>query len=144
VQIQAHEPSVIIDPFWREDAIGIFTPDRVWVESPRNTVLLDRPAPRGAFAGHNLGTRWDKLHELYFTSYSMWNYLTTPFLLTEPGFEILDYTGILRDDDSLSAVHRHEGYICPRQNMSLGSRESSAPRRTRARIPCIFSARIGD
>ena len=32
-------------------------------------------------------TPWDQLHRLYFTSYAMWNYLTTPFLLTQPGFE---------------------------------------------------------
>jgi hypothetical protein len=27
------------------------------------------------------------LQELYFVSYALWNYLATPFVFTEPGFE---------------------------------------------------------
>jgi hypothetical protein len=40
-----------------------------------------------AFAGHVLTTPWDKLQELYFVGYALWNYLATQFVFTEPGFE---------------------------------------------------------
>src|SRR3546814_4504928 len=30
---------------------------------------------------------WDLLHLAYFCGYAGWNYLTTPFLFTYPGFE---------------------------------------------------------
>ena len=51
-------------------------------------MLRDRLAPRNAFEGHGPATPWDKLHELYFTGYAIWNYLVTPFLFIESGFEI--------------------------------------------------------
>jgi hypothetical protein len=50
-------------------------------------VVEERATPRASFAGHVLTTPWDKLHELYFVSYALWNYLATPFVFTEPGFE---------------------------------------------------------
>ena len=30
----------------------------------------------------------DKLHLFYFTSYALWNYFTTPFLLAQPGVDV--------------------------------------------------------
>src|SRR5258708_12243077 len=35
-------------------------------------------------------TPWEKLHELYFVSYAFLNYLSTPFLFAEPGFEVAE------------------------------------------------------
>jgi hypothetical protein len=35
-----------------------------------------------------LDTPWDALHRAYFNGYVLWTYLTTPFLLVMPGFEI--------------------------------------------------------
>ena len=49
--------------------------------------MQERSAPRRSFDGHTLTTPWDKLHELYFVSYAFLNYLSTPFLFAEPGFE---------------------------------------------------------
>jgi hypothetical protein len=50
-------------------------------------VVEERATPRASFAGHVLTAPWDKLQELYFVSYALWNYLATPFVFTEPGFE---------------------------------------------------------
>src|SRR6516165_11561234 len=87
LRIQAHRPIVTITPFGGEARTGHFTPDRVWVEDAHGGVVEERAVPRASFAGHVLTTRWDKLQELYFVSYALWNYLATPFMFTEPGFE---------------------------------------------------------
>ena len=87
LRIQAHRPIVTITPFGGEARTGHFTPDRVWIEDANGGVVEERATPRASFAGHVLTTPWDKLQELYFVSYALWNYLATPFVFTEPGFE---------------------------------------------------------
>src|SRR6266853_2141158 len=87
LRVQAHRPIVTITPFGGEARTGHFTADRVWIEDANGGVVVERATPRASFAGHVLTTPWDKLHELYFVSYALWNYLATPFVFTEPGFE---------------------------------------------------------
>lgn len=86
-RIEAHRPAVTIAPYTHPDGTGHFTPERVWVEDGDGRVLDERSVPRASFAGHVLTTPWDALHRLYFTSYALWNYFTTPFLLARPGVE---------------------------------------------------------
>src|SRR3546814_736735 len=50
-------------------------------------VLERRPSPRAVFDGMAREYPWDLLHLAYFCGYAGWNYLTTPFLFTYPGFE---------------------------------------------------------
>jgi hypothetical protein len=88
VRIDTRRPAVTISPYARPDHRGYFTPDRVWIEDRAGQIVDERRDPRASFAGHVRETPWDQLHRLYFTSYAMWNYLTTPFLLTRPGFEL--------------------------------------------------------
>src|SRR2546422_422966 len=66
---------------------GHFTPDRVWVEDANSGVVEERATPRASFAGHVLTTPWNKLHEVYFVTYALWNHLATPFVFTEPGLK---------------------------------------------------------
>src|SRR5712664_1650409 len=87
LRVQAHRPRVTITPFGGAARTGHFAPDRVWVEEAHGGVVEERATPRASFAGHVLTTPWDKLHELSFVSYALWNYLATPFVCTEPGFE---------------------------------------------------------
>jgi len=75
LRVQAHRPIVTITPFGGEARTGHFTPDRVWSRMPMVAVVVERATPRASFAGHVLTTPWDKLHELYFVSYALWNYL---------------------------------------------------------------------
>ena len=35
-----------------------------------------------------MNTPWDPLHRAYFNGYAMWTYLTTPFFMAMPGFEV--------------------------------------------------------
>src|SRR6202158_107845 len=86
VRIDTRRPAVTISPYARPDHRGYFPPDRVWIEHRAGQIVDERRNPRTSFAGHVRETPWDQLHRLYFTSYAMWNYLTTPFLLTEPSF----------------------------------------------------------
>jgi hypothetical protein len=87
LHLETDRPFVTIAPFGGKDRKGYFEPHRVWIEGSAGDVVAERADPRSSFAGHTLGTPWDELHELYFISMAMWNYLTTPFLFTRPGFE---------------------------------------------------------
>ncbi|SEC96189.1 hypothetical protein [Bradyrhizobium erythrophlei] len=69
------------------DERWIFTPDRVWIERRDGDLAEERHRPRDSFAGHVWETKWDRLHLAYFIGYAIWNYLSVPFLLAEPGFE---------------------------------------------------------
>ena len=90
LHVEPADRLVTITPFGPEGAAGYFTPDRVWIQKPRGDVLQERSAPLRSFDGHTLTTPWDKLHELYFVSYAFLNYLSTPFLFAEPGFEVAE------------------------------------------------------
>src|SRR5437868_9808471 len=90
VRIDTRRPAVTVSPYARPDHRGHFTPDRVWIEDCAGNIVDERRNPRASFAGHVRETPWDELHRLYFTSYAMWNYLTTPFLFIRPGFELTE------------------------------------------------------
>jgi len=44
--------------------------------------------PRAAFFGPFRHWRWDDLDVVYFVGYALWNYLSGPFLLREPGCRV--------------------------------------------------------
>jgi hypothetical protein len=69
----------------------IFTPNLVWIERRDGTIVEERSNPRAAFAGHVRDTPWDRLHLTYFLGYAIWNYLTTPFLFSGPGFTTREF-----------------------------------------------------
>ena len=67
---------------------GIFEQGSVRIESDGHGVVAQRSDPRAAFRGIRHRLWWDKLDMLYFCGYALWTYLTIPFILTEPGFEV--------------------------------------------------------
>ena len=69
-----------------QDRRSVFQPDRVVLQRPDGTVVDTRENPERSFDGHQFETPWDDLHLAYFTGEALWTYLTTPFLLTWPGF----------------------------------------------------------
>lgn len=77
-----------MQPFGADDWKAEFTRDRVAIENLDGAVLLERQDPRGSFCGHELSTPWDPLQLAYFSGYALWTYLTSPFLLALPGFEV--------------------------------------------------------
>jgi hypothetical protein len=87
VEVATRSPLVTTAPFPRPGMRGRFAADRVIIESDDGRVLEERAEPRASFAGHVRETPWDQLQRLYFISYAIWNYLTTPFLFVGPGVE---------------------------------------------------------
>ena len=86
--VDAVSPRVAFRGFGRDqNERWIFTPETAWIESDQGELVEQRENPRSAFAGHERSTPWDRLHLTYFLGYALWNYLTTPFLFTRPGFE---------------------------------------------------------
>lgn len=74
-------------PFLGEGMRSSYTPDYTAIEMLDGTTVKDRKNPRAAFDDHTVETPWDDLHLAYFSGYAMWNYLTTPFIFTLPGFQ---------------------------------------------------------
>jgi hypothetical protein len=75
-------------PFGAPDQRTDFTPNRIAIEKLDGGVVAERIKPRASFDGHGMHTPWDPLHRAYFNGYALWTYLTTPFFLAMPGFEV--------------------------------------------------------
>jgi hypothetical protein len=67
---------------------GVFEEGTVRIESDGGEVLAERLDARSAFRGLRHQLWWDKLDMLYFCGYALWTYLTIPFTLAQPGFEV--------------------------------------------------------
>jgi hypothetical protein len=89
--VDVHEPRAVMDPFPSPGQRGVFDRGEARIETVDGEVLESRPDPRPAFsgvAGLRRNLRWDALDSAYFGGYAMWNYLTTPLLLTRDGVEV--------------------------------------------------------
>jgi hypothetical protein len=67
---------------------GVFDEGAVRIESDQGEVIAQRSDGRNAFRGLRHQLWWDELDVLYFCGYALWTYLTIPFVLVEPGFEV--------------------------------------------------------
>jgi hypothetical protein len=83
-----HEQFASVAPFGRPEWRTNFRAQRVAIETTDGEVVQERTDPRNSFAGHVMNTPWDPLHRAYFNGYALWTYLTTPFFMTMPGFEV--------------------------------------------------------
>jgi hypothetical protein len=88
--VTLHEETAAVIPFGAPDRRTAFTPDRIAIETTAGVVVSERSDPRAHFAGHVLDTPWDPLDRAYFNGYALWTYLTTPFLMAMPGFEVTE------------------------------------------------------
>jgi hypothetical protein len=79
-----------VQPFGAPDQKTDFTPERIAIEKFDGRVVAQRTDPRSSFNGHTLMTPWDPLQRAYFNGYALWTYLTTPFLMTLPGFTVTE------------------------------------------------------
>jgi hypothetical protein len=87
VDLDAQREHVVFTPLGQADRSSVFDvdPERIVVRAAEGAVVERRDDPRASFAGFDTRTRWDLLQVGYFTSYALWNYLTTPFMFTYPG-----------------------------------------------------------
>jgi hypothetical protein len=67
---------------------AVFTPGRTAIEKPDGTVVAERLSPTDLFAGHQMNTPWDALHQAYFQGEALWTAVMTPFLLTFEGVRV--------------------------------------------------------
>jgi hypothetical protein len=86
--VTVHEETASVSPFGQPDWRSAFTAQRIAIETTGGAIVRERPDPRNSFVGHTLTSPWDPLHRAYFNGYAMWTYLTTPFLMAMPGFEV--------------------------------------------------------
>jgi hypothetical protein len=86
--VSLHEESGSVAPFGQPNWRTSFRPGRVAIETTEGDVVKERTNPRDAFTGHTMNTPWDPLHRAYFNGYALWTYLTTPFFMAMPGFEV--------------------------------------------------------
>jgi hypothetical protein len=92
--LQAHispgSQHVVFVPYPEPGKRGVFEEGTVRIESDRGEVVAERSDARNAFRGFRHQLWWDKLDVLYFCGYALWTYLTLPFTLAGPGFEVCE------------------------------------------------------
>jgi len=88
--VTLHEEWASVFPFGQPDWRTRFSAHQVAIETIAGVLVRERADPRRSFDGHGLLTPWDPLHRAYFNGYAMWTYLTTPFFLAMPGFEVAE------------------------------------------------------
>jgi len=72
-------------PFPRDGERAVFDHGLARIETDAGALISERRDPRAAFnglSGLRRNLRWDPLDVAYFVGYAIWNYLTTPYLLT--------------------------------------------------------------
>ena len=105
MRVNARDPEVTVSPFGGSGFVGHFRPERTWITDRTGKVSDEREDPRASFSGHVLASRWDPLQLLYFNSYAMWNYLSTPFLFTRPGFAVRELEPHQENGDTWRRLH---------------------------------------
>ena len=89
--VEVGEPRARLEPFPEPGKRAVFDHGEARIESESGEVLDSRADPRPAFSGRSglrRNLRWDALDSTYFAGYAMWNYITTPYLLTREGMEV--------------------------------------------------------
>jgi hypothetical protein len=91
LRVTVDEPRSEFNPFPDAGKRTVFEAGGVRLEDEGGGVLSGRDDPRSVFsglAGLRRNFRWDALDATYFAGYAMWNYLTTPYLLTREGMRV--------------------------------------------------------
>ncbi|PXV56883.1 hypothetical protein SAMN04487785_1096 [Dyella jiangningensis] len=84
VTVQLHTQRVSHGPFLPSSDHSVYTPDRVEIRSESDALVEALDSPRASFDGFEMETPWSNPQLAYFAGYTMWTYLTSPFLLARP------------------------------------------------------------
>ena len=90
ITVRVDQPWAVLEPAVRRER-AVFDHGRVRFENEAGEVISARDEPRSRFFGRSglrRNLRWDVLDTAYFAGYAMWNYLTTPLLLTRDEVEV--------------------------------------------------------
>lgn len=85
VRVDLRREQVSHRPFAPTQNKSVFTPDRVTIEDPDGHIVEELLQPRKSFEGYEMETHWSNPQMAYFAGYTMWTYLTSPFILKRPG-----------------------------------------------------------
>lgn len=88
VRLWPHRRRVELHHYGGPGGLGVWTPDHVALYGADGRLLAERPHPRTAFSRLSKRLLWDRLDMLYFGGYALWNYLSFPFVLAEPGVRV--------------------------------------------------------
>src|SRR5262249_45329791 len=92
--VSLREEVASVTPFGQPNWRTNFRPERVAIETLDGEVVREQKNPRASLDGHTMNTPWDPLHRAYFNGYALWTYLTTPFFMALPGFEVREIDSI--------------------------------------------------
>jgi len=98
--ISLHEEFASVTPYGQPDWRTSFTANRIAIETTAGALVRERIDPRASFADHVMNTPWDPLHRAYFGGYATWTYLTTPFFMAMPGFEVEEIEPWVEQDET--------------------------------------------
>ena len=122
--VSLHEQFASVAPFGQRDWRTSFRPERVAIETTDGKTVSERLDPRRSFDGHQMNTPWDPLHRAYFNGYAMWTYLTTPFFMAMPGFEVSEIQPLEEDGATWRGLRvkfpRHIASHCEEQDFWFG------------------------
>jgi hypothetical protein len=107
VIVSTKTPRTVFEDYPRPGRLGIFTPDRVWIESESGEHIAEQQSPRAAFGSLRRHVWWDHLDFLYFAGYATWNYLTTPFLLARTGVHTFEIDPWMEHGESWRRLEVH-------------------------------------
>lgn len=88
VDVALHQEWVSHHPFGTPELRSSFTPRRVELRDGGGMTVEALDDPRDSFATHAPDTPWTRIQLAYFVGTAMWTYLTQPFCLTAPGFQV--------------------------------------------------------
>lgn len=89
IAVRPHARQVTLIDYGGPGRRGLWTPDQVSLVDADGRILAQRRQPRASFSRLDRQVRWDRLDLLYFAGYALWNYLSFPFILAQPGVELL-------------------------------------------------------
>lgn len=85
VRVNLRKEEVSHWPFHPTQNRSRFTPDEVTIETREGELVEKLSRPRASFDGFAMETHWSDPQLAYFAGYTMWTYLTSPFILAQPG-----------------------------------------------------------
>lgn len=104
VTTEFQRQSMRLTPFGKPEWTMTWVPERVAIEDEHGGIVAERSNPREAFSGHVYDTPWDPLHLAYFNGYAMWTYHALPFVLAEPGYEVIATHSIEHEGEPLEGI----------------------------------------
>ena len=82
---------VVLTPYPGPGRRGVLDQDgTVRVETDELEVVEARPNARSAFGDLRHKLWWDRLDILYFATYAIWTYVSTPFVFTREGYRVIE------------------------------------------------------